>query len=133
MAGKICASLTEGFGLPIVEALAYGLPVLASDIAVFREVAGPGPVYFDPTDLDSLRGAIVDYCNGGRAAAQKRAADFSALSWQQSADMLLNRLLRLVDLESKTETLRPHETRSASEDRHSYTRKADQPARSKAL
>jgi alpha-1,2-rhamnosyltransferase len=131
--GLICASLVEGFGLPIVEALAHGLPVLASDIPVFREIAGPVPAYFDPTDLHSLRAAIVEYSQGGRAAAQKRTADYSPLSWEKSADMLLTRLLQLADVEDKTATLRPLEARAPAEGMPGYARHTDVAARSKAL
>jgi glycosyltransferase involved in cell wall biosynthesis len=45
-AGLIQASIAEGFGLPILEAAARGTPVICSDIAVFREVAGTGAHYF---------------------------------------------------------------------------------------
>jgi glycosyltransferase involved in cell wall biosynthesis len=44
----IYPSLHEGFGIPLLEAMASGTMVLASDIAVFHEVAGPAAVYFDP-------------------------------------------------------------------------------------
>ena len=103
--GLICASLKEGFGLPMVEALARGLPVLASDIPVFREIAGAVPVYFDPADVNSLCAAIVEYCEGARTAAARRTANFSPLSWKQSADMLLTRVLRLADVDNKSRAL----------------------------
>lgn len=43
-------SFTEGFGLPIIEALALGTPVIASDLPVFREIAGGIPTFIDPND-----------------------------------------------------------------------------------
>lgn len=51
-------SVCEGFGLPLVEAMAAGTPVIASDIAVFREVGGGVPSFFDPAQVDSLGNAI---------------------------------------------------------------------------
>ncbi len=44
-------SLAEGFGLPLMEAAAMGLPVIASDLPVFRELAGDYPVYLNPLDV----------------------------------------------------------------------------------
>jgi glycosyltransferase involved in cell wall biosynthesis len=54
----INASTSEGFGLPIVEALQRGVPVIASDIAVFREVGGDHVSYFSPGDHVALAHAI---------------------------------------------------------------------------
>ena len=55
----LAASEGEGFGLPLIEAAHYGLPIIARDIPVFREVAGEHAYYFrgeDPEDLaDALR------------------------------------------------------------------------------
>ena len=50
--GLIMPSFAEGFGVPIIEALAANTPVLCSDIAVFREVAGELADYFDPFSTD---------------------------------------------------------------------------------
>ena len=51
-------SLAEGFGLPLVEAMARGTPVICSDLAVFREVAGPTATYLDPRDHAAWRAAV---------------------------------------------------------------------------
>ena len=47
-------SLSEGFGLPGLEAMAQGTPLVASDIPVFREVYGEGALYFNPLDPDDI-------------------------------------------------------------------------------
>lgn len=57
--GLIMPSLAEGFGVPIIEALAATTPVLCSDIAVFREVAGELADYFDPFSTDSIAASVI--------------------------------------------------------------------------
>jgi glycosyltransferase involved in cell wall biosynthesis len=51
----------EGFGFPLIEALACGTPVLCSDIPALRELGGAIPEYFDPLDGAAWRAAIVEY------------------------------------------------------------------------
>ena len=54
----VMASTHEGFGIAPMEAMAMGLPVLLSDIEVFKEVAGDTALYFDPYDTGSLQHLI---------------------------------------------------------------------------
>ena len=51
-------SFAEGFGLPVIEALALGTPVIASDLSVFREIAGDIPTYLGPLDEHGWEGAV---------------------------------------------------------------------------
>jgi glycosyltransferase involved in cell wall biosynthesis len=51
-------SLDEGFGLPVLEAMACGCPVLTSDVPVLREVAGNAALFIDPLDVDSLAAGL---------------------------------------------------------------------------
>lgn len=77
-------SFVEGFGMPLVEALAHGTPVIASDIGVFRELAGPVPEYAAPTDGRSWRELIEIYASDNsrtRAAQITRLAGFHAPTW----------------------------------------------------
>jgi glycosyltransferase involved in cell wall biosynthesis len=77
-------SFVEGFGLPLAEALASGVPAICSDIPVFREVGGDVPEYVDPLDLFAWRDAIVDYCrpdSARRAGQMQRLAHWQAPLW----------------------------------------------------
>ena len=56
-------SLYEGFGLPILEAMACGCPVIASDCSVFREVAGDAALLINPEDYDELMNAMIKVIN----------------------------------------------------------------------
>lgn len=44
----------EGFGMPILEAMSYGLPTVISNIPVFHEVAGTSSVYFDKDGIEDI-------------------------------------------------------------------------------
>ncbi len=62
----IFASLSEGFGLPLVEAAKFGLPIIASDITVFREIAGDAASYFEALDAESLAARLRESLAGKR-------------------------------------------------------------------
>lgn len=70
-------SLAEGFGLPVAEALALGVPVLCSDLPALREVGREVPEYLDPHDPGGWREAILDY---GREGSPRRQAQLTRLS-----------------------------------------------------
>jgi glycosyltransferase involved in cell wall biosynthesis len=55
-------SFAEGYGMPLMEALMIGTPVIASDIPVFREIAGDVPEFLNPTDQNGWRNMIQLYC-----------------------------------------------------------------------
>ncbi len=57
-AACVCPSLIEGFGLPVLEALACGVPTVSSDHGALREVAGDAALFFEPTDVDGLTAAL---------------------------------------------------------------------------
>ncbi|WP_420384406.1 glycosyltransferase family 4 protein [Novosphingobium sp.] len=55
-------SFAEGFGLPVIEALDLGTPVIASDLPVFREITGTIPTYLDPADAPGWLATIQAFC-----------------------------------------------------------------------
>ena len=82
-------SFSEGYGLPLVEALRMCVPVIASDLPVFREIAGPVPVYLSPFDDQAWEEAILDYANPespARVAQLERIKSFRPHDWQQHFD-----------------------------------------------
>jgi glycosyltransferase involved in cell wall biosynthesis len=78
-------SFVEGFGLPVVEALQQGVPVIASDILVFREIADAIPTYVDPKDRTAWANAVIDY--SGHSAERQRqlaaASEYEAPDWRR--------------------------------------------------
>lgn len=58
-------SFAEGFGLPVLEALEAGVPVIAANLPVYREFAGDLPEYLDPLDAAGWQAAIAAYSNPG--------------------------------------------------------------------
>jgi glycosyltransferase involved in cell wall biosynthesis len=84
----VMPSLAEGFGLPLLEAMASGCPVLCSDIPVFREVTGGHARLFDPHSADALaeqmRGALEDPV-GERERAGRAREFIRPFTWERTA------------------------------------------------
>jgi glycosyltransferase involved in cell wall biosynthesis len=91
-AALVLPSLVEGFGLPAVEAMACGTPVVASRAGSLPEVVGDAGLYFDPTDIGSMARAIFSILSDHdeRAALARRARERAGLfTWERSARLLL--------------------------------------------
>jgi alpha-1,2-rhamnosyltransferase len=89
----IFPSHAEGFGLPIVEALQHGLPVMASDIPIHREVVGDFCAYFDQHNPSSLAGLIDEFEQLGTLAGVRQASEYRSCDWSTSTQELLQKCL----------------------------------------
>ena len=98
-AAFVFPTLAEGFGLPVLEAMARSVPVACSDIPVLREVAGEDALFFDPRSERAIGAAIGRLLADAalrrrlRAAGPARAARFS---WRRTAELTLASYTRAV-------------------------------------
>lgn len=79
----------EGFGLPLIEAARYGLPILARDIAVFREVAGQHASYFSGMAPRNLAAAVQDWLQLRSTASVPASGAMAWRTWRENAVQLL--------------------------------------------
>ncbi len=85
-------SLVEGFGLPVVEAMACGTPVLTSNVSSLAEVGGDAALCVDPLDVVALRGGLEALLGDGSLRRRCRDAGFiraAQFSWQTAADKVI--------------------------------------------
>jgi len=85
-------SLSEGFGLPGLEAMQYGLPVLSSNATCLPEVYGDSALYFDPTSINDMAAAITKLISSRklqRDLAKKGKARTKLYSWEKTAQATL--------------------------------------------
>lgn len=87
--GVLIASWAEGFGLPLIEAHGYGKPILARDLAVFREQQLPKISYFEAQTAKELAEAIEIWRQNINDANQNNAnMDRNAPTWDKAAKVL---------------------------------------------
>ena len=90
----VIASEIEGFGLPIVEAFQRGLPVLCSDIAVFREIADGRAAFFSLSDPACLADALSDFCRRVAPGARRHRDPQGWIGWRESTEQLFAAIMR---------------------------------------
>lgn len=83
-------TLMEGFGLPPLEAMKAGVPVVASDIPVLREVLGNAAVFFDPTNTEDLKKKISFAQTYRKVLIKKGFDQVKKYSWERMARETLN-------------------------------------------
>jgi glycosyltransferase involved in cell wall biosynthesis len=88
-------SFSEGFGLPAIEAMACGAPMLSSNRGSLPEVVGDAGVYFDPFDVPAIAGAIVKMVEDPelrRRLSANAVARASSFTWERAAQLTLSHL-----------------------------------------
>lgn len=90
-------SFVEGYGIPLVEALSIGTPVIASSLSVFQEISGEIPEYLDPLDGKAWMEMIIEYMqpqSAKRLDQISRIRDFVPPTW----DDHFNRVEKFLDI-----------------------------------
>ena len=87
----VTASKDEGFGIPLVEAMQRGTPVVVSNLAIFHEVASDAGSYFEAADPKELATRITELATGSNwaEASKSSIAQVAKFDWDESANQLL--------------------------------------------
>ncbi|MCF0232491.1 MAG: glycosyltransferase, partial [Enterococcus sp.] len=86
----IMASVDEGYGIPLIEAAHFSLPVICSDIPIFHEVMGGNASYFKLNDVDSLANILIKWEH--LKCKSKVDAKIKINTWQDCARAIYNKL-----------------------------------------
>lgn len=95
--GLLFPSFTEGYGLPLTEAMSLNVPSICSDIPVLREVGEDIPLFIDPLDAPEWEKAIDDFCQHGPLwqAQKERLKTWTPVSWPQSVHNALEHCMSM--------------------------------------
>ena len=85
----LVASEGEGFGLPLIEAAQHGLPIIACDLPVFREVAGDHAFYFTGDNAEDLSNSIKKWLSLSSRREVPCSEGIPRLTWEESTRNLL--------------------------------------------
>jgi len=90
----------EGFGIPLVEAMEAGVPIIASNVTSLPEVGGRAALYADPKDAESVKNEMVKLVSDDSLASRLVEEGFiqkQKFSWDKSADLLWQSMLKAMD------------------------------------
>lgn len=90
----VSASLDEGFGIPLVESMSRGIPVVVSDIAIFREIGGQAAKFFSAEDPASFVAAVrsLDSTPDWMSASAEAVRQAAKFDWSKSAAELISHM-----------------------------------------
>jgi glycosyltransferase involved in cell wall biosynthesis len=101
----VLPTLHEGFGLPVLEAMARGVPVVCSDIAALREIAGEAALYFDPRSASQIAARLGEVLASPDLAERLREGGIGRaerFSWQAAAEGTLACYRRVLSASAPT-------------------------------
>ena len=84
-------SLSEGFGLPLIEALYFNCPIIASDINVFKELLGNNYLSFNPNDVDDIGNKIKKFLE------KKPSFDYKNIIKQYSFEKMTDKTVKIYE------------------------------------
>jgi glycosyltransferase involved in cell wall biosynthesis len=99
-AAYVFPSLSEGFGLPPLEAMAHGAPVVSSDATCLPEIYGDAAHYFDPTDVEAIAkavGEVLDKPNLRTKLIKAGKKQVKTYSWKRMAEQTLDVYRQVLD------------------------------------
>jgi alpha-1,2-rhamnosyltransferase len=99
----VIASKIEGFGLPVVEAFQRGLPVLCSDIRVFREIADGRALFFALDEPHRLTTALMDFAKTNALSGRQHRTPLPWLTWRESTEQLFEVSMKILSPEKAGE------------------------------
>ncbi len=93
--GHINISFEEGFGLPLLESMACGIPSVVSDIPAYCEVGGTLPIYVDPNNIEEIKKGILDLL-GSKKDINALIQRSKLFTWEKTAEKTLKVLQNTV-------------------------------------
>jgi glycosyltransferase involved in cell wall biosynthesis len=86
-------SLRESFGIPLLEAMACGAPIITSNTSSMPEVAGQAAIFVDPLDANQIADAILKLQSDNELKEKLKSAGFERINnftWQHNAELTLS-------------------------------------------